>query len=169
MKLGEQNLKPNLVVIPIPRGDADNVLIFRARAVESMAEFDRLCPKPMPGVKKLPGGVRKEDTNSPAYKAAMQQYGACRLAWMVLDSLAATEDLTWDTVVADQPETWCNYQKELREAGFNDYEVARIVQGVLEANCLSDDLVDEARKRFLSQEREALLQSQLDQDVVPTT
>jgi hypothetical protein len=42
-----------------------------------------------------------------------------------------------------------NYDKELRDSGFSDTEVQRIIIGVMDANCLNDSKLDEAKKRFL--------------------
>lgn len=150
MKLGGKKLEPNVVIIPIPRGH-DEQIVFKAAAISSMEDFDKILPVPKPKVKVLPNGQKSENRNDPAFKEALKEYSKARLSWMVLESLKATPDLVWEQVDLDQPHTWALYEKELREAGFSEMELVRIVQGVMDANCLNEDLINEARKRFLSQ------------------
>jgi hypothetical protein len=149
MKLGGKKLSANVVVIPIPRGDGEDIF-FRAQAVLSMEEFDKICPVPKAPKKLVKGQGLSENRNDPIFLAAMKDYAKNRLSWMVIESLKATPDLEWETVKADEPSTWNGYEKELREAGFSEMELVRVVQGVMDANCLNEDLINEARKRFLS-------------------
>ncbi|HUP80812.1 MAG TPA: hypothetical protein VM260_19835, partial [Pirellula sp.] len=46
--------------------------------------------------------------------------------------------------------TWENYTTELKEAGFVDAEVSRIISGILDVNSVNEQLIDEARKSFLT-------------------
>lgn len=149
MKLGGKKLSANVVIIPIPRG-TDEAHIFKAQAVLDMQAFDAVCPMPKAPKKLIKGQGLSEDRNNPVYKAALADYAKNRLAWMVLESLKATPDLEWETVNPDDPSTWMNYEKELREGGFSEMEMVRLVQGVMDANCLNEELINEARKRFLS-------------------
>jgi len=163
MKLGGQTPCQNLVIIAIPRGN-DAAIIFKAQAIMSMAEFDKICPAPKPRTKKLPNGQMSEQRNTPEFKKALQEYAEMRMAWMVLESLKATPELEWETIDPDQPSTWANYKKELKDAGFSDYELLRITQGMIDANCLNEDLINEARQRFLSPPQlDEASQSQLDE------
>jgi hypothetical protein len=149
MKIGGQTPGTNLVIVAIPRGNGPDI-IFKAQAIMSMEVFDKVCPAPKPRTKTLPGGGKSENRNDPEFKKAQSQYAEMRMAWMVLESLKATPGLEWETIDPDQPHTWVNYKKELKEAGFSDYELLRITQGMIDANCLNEDLINEARQRFLS-------------------
>lgn len=140
----------NVVTVVIPRGNTDNV-IFRCQAVLDYSRFDSLCPAPSPPEVRRPGGVVSQNVNAPSYKAAMNEYSLNKLAFMVVESLKATPELEWDTVKDDSPETWKLYEKELRDSGFSDIEIGRIISGVTEANCLNESVIERARNDFLAQ------------------
>lgn len=139
---------PNVEIIAIPRGNGEKDIILKAQAILDKSEFNRLCPMPKPKVRIARGNIRQEDTTNPVYKQALVDYNKQSFAWMVIESLKATSGLTWDTVIDNEPSTWGNYEKELRESGFSEIEIIRITQGVMVANCLSEERVDEARNRF---------------------
>lgn len=139
---------PNVEEIIIPRGDGQIVLL--ATAVLDHQEFEDLCPRPKPKVVIMKGGKRVEKTEEPGYRKSIEQWAKQHIAWLVLRSLEATEGLEWDTVDMDKPLTWLNYEKELSDSGFTDAEQARIIQGVMAANGLSETKVEEARQRFLA-------------------
>ena len=48
------------------------------------------------------------------------------------------------------PTTYNNYKKEMEEANFSQAEIVRIINGVLSANGLDEERVEEAKKRFLA-------------------
>ena len=165
--LGKKVEGPNVEEIVIPRGD--DQLVFRAQAVLEDKEFDDLCPRPKPQVGIGPGGRRVEKTDAPGYTAALNEWGEKRVAWLVIKSLEATEGLEWETVNYDDPETWLNYKSEWRDSGLSDAEQARILGGVMAANGLSEQKVEEARKRFLAGREAALESSSSPADEQPTT
>ena len=68
---------------------------------------------------------------------------------MIVYSLQSTPELEWEIVNYDKPETWASYEEELREAGFSEIEIGRVVMGVMRANSLDESLIDEARNSFL--------------------
>jgi hypothetical protein len=158
---------PNVEEIVIPRGDTQ--IVFRATAVLDDQEFDDLCPRPKPRVAILKGGKRVEQTDEPTYREALNDWGRRRVAWLVLKSLEATEGLEWETVDYDDPKTWLNYEQELTASGFSDAEVARIINGVMAANGLSEAKVDEARKRFLASREAESAASSSPEGGPPTT
>lgn len=90
------------------------------------------------------------DFEDPKYVVSMNTYGENKTNWMVLKSLEATPEITWETVDKANPQTWGNYNKELEEAGFSEFERQRIIGLVMEANALSDRRIEEARETFLS-------------------
>lgn len=158
---------PNVEDIVIPRGDSQ--IVFRAQAILDDTDFDELCPRPRPKVLVRKGGVKVEQTDEPNYKAAINRWGEQRVAWLVLKSLEATEGLEWETVVYDDPRTWLNYRDELKASGFSDAEVAAIIRGVMAANGLSEEKVEQARQRFLASREEASEASSSPEDGPPTT
>lgn len=129
-------------------------IIFLARALLDFDEFDRLCPQPKPKmiVKRGEGPVPNLDDKS--YLLAIDQYNDKRLGYMVIKSLEATPDLEWDKVNIKDPNTWVLWKEELKDAGFSDGEKARILNGVLAANSLSEAKIKEARESFLLSQQE---------------
>jgi hypothetical protein len=164
MKIHGREIKgPNVEIIPIPRGEGGDI-IFRARAVLDLSEFHRLCPIPEPPKVMGKGGTIKLDVDDKNYKRSIDEYADRRSAYMVVASLAATDGLEWDTVSLSDPNTWTNYERELRDSGFSDYEVKRIVIGVMQANALDDKKIEEARERFLLEASQAKLESSSQKD-----
>ena len=143
---------PNTDFIVFPRPDGD--VVFKVQAVLDMEPFDKLCPRPKPPVMLRPGGIRSEDVENPRHKAAIQEWVERRGYFIALQSLRATEDLEWDTVDYSKPETWKDYQTELKSAGFSEFEVGRLINKVLEVNGLDEDKMEQARSRFLAMQRE---------------
>ena len=131
-------------VLVLPRGEEQ--IVFRARGLADMEEFDKLCPEPQPPVRLTQAGKEpnEEDAN---WRSAMLAHGRRRVAYMVVKSLEPSE-IEWDTVDPDNPKTWTNYADDLRQAGFSQVEVNRITQLVWEANCLDEAKLEQARAVF---------------------
>jgi len=154
MKLNGKKIEgPNVTTIVIPRGDSQ--IVFRAQAIMDMEEFDKLCPQPKPPTKIVKGGLRVPNMEDDVFKAQIQEYAKRRTAYMILKSLQATPGLEWEMAKIGDPSTWLLYEQELKGSGFSETEINIIAGGVAEANCLSDDKIEEARNRFLAGEREA--------------
>jgi len=154
MKINGRKISgPNVEVIVIPRLEGD--IIFKAQAILSFKEFETLCPEPI-APKVMRRGVNQFVSNikDPKYIKDMDDYSKRRTSWMILKSLSATEGLEWDTVKMDDPTTWNNLEDELKSSGFSEMEVGRIVTGVLTANCLNEDHLEQARQRFLASQRD---------------
>ena len=148
MRIAGREIKgSNVETIIIPRGE--KAIVFKAQALLDETVVEALCPRPKPRVSIGKGGKRIERTEEKSYQDALNEWGERRVAWLVLKSLEATEDLEWDTVDLNDPNTWLNYKQELIDAGFSDAERARIIEGVMAANGLSESKVEEARQRFL--------------------
>ena len=159
MKLAGKKIEgANVEICVIPRGTNESI-VFKASAVLDMTQFDSLCPRPKPPAKILKGGKKVEDLDAPAFKNALDTYASRRVAFLVLKSLQATDNLEWETVDFADAETWLNYDAELRSSGFSDIEVMRIVNTVMEANCLSESRLEQARDSFLASQQE--IQSEL--------
>lgn len=155
MKIEGRSIKgPNVEVIVIPRGDGQNI-VFKAQAVLDSTRFNTLAPEPTPPLRRLAGqDVDTPWLDEPEYLKKRVAHAKLWFAWIVLESLSATPGLEWDTVQENDPTTWLNYEKELRDSGFSISECNFIVNKVMEANCLSDAKLKEARDSFLAEEVE---------------
>ncbi len=150
MRIAGQKVEgPNTETIVIPRGDRDPI-VFIAKAVLDWDEFDRLCPVPKAPIIMRKGGEKFANLEDPAYKERASTYGEKRLIWLCLKSLEGTPDLEWETIDMGKPDTYLNFDKELKEAGFSQVEIGRIRNGVFVANCLDEEKLEEARASFLA-------------------
>jgi hypothetical protein len=139
----------NVETLVLPRGDGDPI-VFKCQAVLDMDNFDRLCPPPKAPMMIKSGGKRVLDLEEPKYKIALDQHSTKRVSYIILKSLEATPELEWETVNMGDSDTWGNYEKELRESGFSNIEVMRIVNTCMSANCLDDSRLEKARNDFLA-------------------
>jgi len=137
----------NIEVVVIPRPEED--IPFFCEAIPDYDEFNELCPPPKPPERLYPGGVRKEDTENPEYKEQLEAWATLRTHYTVLKSLENSKDLEWEKVDMEKPSTWDKYQEELKESGFTEIEMFRLLQGVMRANSLDDEMLKEAKKSFL--------------------
>jgi len=148
MKIGGIDPKtlPTEEVLVLPRGDQR--LVFRARPVGDMEEFEKLCPPP-----RAPGKLTKDgyvpDTGDPNYKSLLDQHNRQRVGYIVIRSLEASE-IEWDTVRAENPATWTKWDDDLRAGGLTQVEVNHILSLVWEANSLSEERLKKAREVFLA-------------------
>jgi len=165
MKIKGQKIEgPNEALVVIPRAKGD--LVFKMQAVLDMTEFDTLCPEPTPPtIVRVGESKGSPDLKDKKYLAEFKIYSARRFEFLILKSLQATTDLEWETIDMLDPQTWSNYQSELKASGFTDVEIGRLINGVLEANSLDDSKIEEARKRFLASQLgvEKLSSSQTDE------
>lgn len=146
---------PNIEIIPIPRAMGDDI-IFKAQAVLDMGPFEKMCPTPVPPMKRLGSGDTIPNLQDEAYLKSLTNLATKRLAWIVLTSLQATEGLEWETVDLSDHTTWELFREEMRKSGFSDIEINRVVAGCISANALNDDKIEAARERFLRTAQEAL-------------
>jgi hypothetical protein len=150
MKINGQRIQsPNMEIIVIPRGQSDSI-VFKARAVLNYEEFDKLCPSPNPPKKIFPGGEVQYDVTNPEYSKALDAWVRSKTKWMIIESLKATQTLEWETIVANDPTTWGNFEKELIDSGLSTAEIARIIDGVLSACGLNQVKIEQATKDFLA-------------------
>ena len=148
MKIKGKRLEgTNETPIVLPRFNSDDV-VFMARVVLDFSPLDKILKKPE-APKILRKGKQETDATDKGYITKLQKNYEHRLNWMVLMSLEATEGLEWETVDMSKPETWGNWETELKEAGIPNAEVLYIFNKVQEVNSLDQDKLDEARDRFL--------------------
>lgn len=140
---------PRIETLVLPRQDGD--IVIRAQAVSDFADFEKMCKEPQPKMKMVPGGgaqvpiVTDED-----YIKKLTKFADLKTDWMILKSLEATENLEWETIKPDEPETWGNYKDELKAAGFSFAESAMIIRTVTDACGLNQAKIEEATKLFLA-------------------
>jgi len=146
---------PNVEVIAIPRAMGEDI-IFLAKAVLDMTSFEKMCPAPMPPMKMVAGGQQIPNLQDKDYLSSVNSLSVKRLAWIVLTSLAETEELEWETVDLADHSTWENFRSEMRNSGFSDTEINRVVAGCISANALNDEKIEAARDRFLLTAQEEL-------------
>lgn len=149
MKLqGHELDKENIEYAVIPRGDGSTI-VFKAKAILDYDIFDRVCPLPKPPTVIRPGGKREEDLTDKTYMQSISRHGERRMHWFVLESLSATDGLTWEKVKKEDPNTWHLYDDELKEANFTPTEIARIINAVWAVNSLDESKIEVARRNFL--------------------
>jgi hypothetical protein len=150
---------PNIEHIIIPKLDENGNefdVIFRAEAVLDYQDFEKLCPRPKPPEIMKRGVGIISNPEDPAFKKQVERWSQNKIDWMIITSLRATENLIWEKVHYDNPDTWSLYEQELKESGFSHYEIQRIINGVMIANSLDESKIEEARKRFFSGQGEQL-------------
>lgn len=147
MKLKGQVLgEPEPIVVVFSRGEQD--FVFKVKAVYDFSDFDKLCsePKPIHSFKK--GQIIDDE-----YKARVVEYQDRKTDWAIVSALSVTEDLEWDEIMMDNPETWSLWRKELTEAGLTNGELAHLIDQVNKVNSIDEKKMEEARERFsVSQE-----------------
>lgn len=148
---GKKLTTPNIEIIAIPRSNGEDI-ILKAAAVLDMDDFDKIYPQPVPPKVTVRGGQVIDDVEDKRFLRDVNLRETRRTTWIILQSLKAS-DIEWETVKLNDPSTWDNYKTELKESGFSVIEVNRIIAGVFAANCLSEDRVEEARKRFLAEQQ----------------
>lgn len=149
MRIQGRELKgPNVELIVIPRGN-DEPIVLKAQAILDYDHFNKVAPEPeAPWVMK-PGTGKERDFKDRNYLAAMKNRAKLQTNYMFIKSLEVTEGLEWETIDINRPDTWLNFESELQSAGFSQIERGVIVRGIMTANCLSEDKIEEARQRFI--------------------
>ena len=143
---------PRVETLVIPRGEDE--IILKARAVLDFDDFEKLCKPPEPPMLLKRGGEQVPRLDDKDYLKRLDDFASKKTAWMVLKSLEATEGLEWETVKMDDPDTWRNFETELKDAGFSFAEVGLILQTVTTACGLNQSKIEEATKRFLAGQAE---------------
>lgn len=148
MKIGGVELNgPNEDILVLPRLNGPD-LIFRARAIVDMGEFDALCKVPeAPGIRTAKEGFKKDYADG-NYLSQMETYHERRVSYMIIKTLEPSE-IEWDTVEIDNPGTWANWKKDLQSGGLSDNEIGQVVNCVASANSLDENKLKEARESFL--------------------
>jgi hypothetical protein len=148
MKIGGVELNgPNEDVLVLPRLNGQDI-VFKARAIVDMEEFDTLCKSPEPpGIRTAKDGFQKDYTDG-NYLSQMGNYRERRVAYMVIKTLEPSE-IEWETVNIEESSTWPNWKKDLQKGGLSDAEIGQVVNCVAAANSLDEAKLKEARESFL--------------------
>jgi hypothetical protein len=133
-------------MLVLPRGETQ--IVFRAKGLKDMSEFNALCPLPKAPVKRTKEGIVSNTADS-SYQQLMQQWGAKRLGFMVVKTLAPSA-IEWDSVNIDDPETWTKWEDDLKNGGLTQFECNRVTALVMEANSLDDAKIERALAVFLA-------------------
>lgn len=147
MKIGGVDPKTlsSEVFLVLPRGEQN--IVFRARGLQDMDEFNSICPLPKP-----PGKLTKDgwvpNLDDPTYQQVMTEWGRKRLGYIVTRSLAPSA-IEWDTVDLGNPRTWGNWEEDLKSGGLTQIECNRVLALVMEANALDETKLQRARESFL--------------------
>lgn len=139
--------------VPIPRINdkgEEEFIVFKIKPILVFDEFDKQFPMPTPKKKKVKG-ITQVDSKDPKYVAEVNAWSKLRITWLILQSLSPTA-IEWDTVT-DDPTTWENYHKELKDSGFSAAEVEHIESEIIRLCGMSSSNLSEARNRFLASKR----------------
>ena len=150
---GIVGLKPRIVSLVLPLSD-DTQVEFKFRPLTSDDDFEKVLAQPTPPERIIKGGARIKDYEDAGYKAAILKWSGQRNDWSMLKSMSETDDLEFETVKSDDPETWGNWKKEF-DAIFGDNALGRVYIAYADANSLSEDTLEKARKSFLASRQAA--------------
>ena len=150
MKINGKTIsKPKNEIVVIPRDEED--FVFEVQAVLDFKQFEAVCPEPQPVTKtNQKTGQSVKNTSHPVYTEALKKYNENRINFMIIQSLSATAGLEWDKVDLSDPSSWKEYEGELRDCGLTEYEMSLIVRAIMKVNGLSEEIYNEAKKRFLA-------------------
>lgn len=142
--------KSNLLVIPRQDGD----IAFRFIAVTDDSQFDLVYPRPKPPRSMRVGVGIVEKTDDPGYLGQLELREASRTDWFFLESIKPSA-IEWETVDYKIPSTWKNWRQDLKSAGFSIPEINLIFSTFVDTNMLTEEMLKEARERFLASQVEA--------------
>jgi hypothetical protein len=141
--------------VSLPPGDvavfprANGNLIFYIEPIQSWEPFDELHPRPKPP-KILKRGNQIEDLEDPTFQKQIQAWGELRQNWLMIQALTHDKnELEWEHVKLDQPQTWSEVRRELTEAGLIETEQWYLIRKIYEVNALTEQALETARSNFL--------------------
>ena len=148
MKFNGTEIKPNVVWVVIPRNPLDITIEINCLTQQDYEAFDELVEEPTPPQMMKPGGVTDVDRSDPGYLSALADKSRRRTAYIYLKSLEKSA-LEFEKARLADPETWCDVFQELEDT-FGQAETAKIMEGILAANGLDGDKIEEATQAFLA-------------------
>ena len=149
MQINGQKIElTNVKILPIIRDSG--TIFLKVAPISSFDDFLKVCPMPEPPMRELPGKGLTPWLEEKNFQKQLALRNTQMLQYMIIKSLEATENLIWDTVDMSNPDTYVNYESELRDSGFTQIEITRVVNAVMQVNSLDESAIDEARERFLA-------------------
>lgn len=149
MKVGGiQILGPKKVTVVLPRPEGD--VPFHFVGVTDGEEFDQMYPEPEPPTQfnvKLQSNIKLFSDQK--FLERQADWVRAKTAWFFLKAISPS-NIEWTTVDMSKPETFVNWQQDFRKAGFNQAEINRIYNGFEETNMVTEELMKQARERFLA-------------------
>lgn len=139
---------PRIVKVYLPIAN-DGAVEFKFRPLRSDEDFEKVLSKPKPKVGMAPGGAVHHKVDDPAYKLAIASWINKKLDWEFLTSISVTDGLEWSTVDIDKPETWGNWRTDLEKI-FAVGEINKVFEGFLNAQYISEEVMEKARATFLT-------------------
>jgi TusA-related sulfurtransferase len=136
-------------VVSVDMPTESGIVTFKFRALAVNEKFEDVMPRPNAPVKMAPGGVKHVNVDDPGYKIAIDQWANKKLAWEFLKSISETEGLEWETVKLEDPETWENWQTEIK-GYFGVGGQDRLFSGFVDAQYINEETIERCRKRFLT-------------------
>lgn len=136
------------IVVPIIRGE--ETIVLKVKPTD-WVHFNTVCPEPTPpSIRRAGSKETEQDHSDTKYLEKRRSYLVSKNAYGFISSLTATENLEWEQVDLNKPDTWAQWQNELLSCGFLQAEINRIIMAVYEVNQLDDDKIEQARKSFLA-------------------
>lgn len=151
MKIGGVEITGNLAklnedVLVLPRKEGH--IVFTARAIPTLEEFDEKVPRPKPAKAFHKGKGWIENLDDPTYKQQVEQWGKLRVAYFVVKSLEPS-DIEWSTVDLDKIGTWVNWENDFKKVGFTQHECELILGLCMDVNQLNERALEKAREAFV--------------------
>lgn len=127
--------------------DGPDKIVLMGKALQNWDEFNKLCPHPTPPqMTTAKDGVVNDSTNKD-YLSVLAAYVAAQNAYVFVKTLEPSE-IEWAYVKMDQPSTWVEWQRDLKEGNFTELEIKRISDFVIEVNNLDEEKLRKAREVF---------------------
>lgn len=132
------------IVIPRPKEN----IVLKLGPVTDMSKFEDLVKRPNPPTVNMEDG-EFEDTDDPIFLKEIREYSTKRFNWQLMHSLLYTDDLEFEGVDLDNPNTWDNFEKDFNKY-FSDVERTVILNKFMLVNGLTTKLIEDATKDFLA-------------------
>jgi hypothetical protein len=152
LKSGEKLVKTDKVVFPRANGRR---IVFDLQAIDDDADFNKYFPEPNIPWKTEAGKSPVKDPQSPVYKEAVRTRNEARFNYTVLKTIVGPAGFGWDLVKMDDPTTWHLYEKELKEGGLTEAEIAHLARRCMAVCFIDEEAMEAARETFLAEEEAA--------------
>jgi hypothetical protein len=151
MVIGNYPLVPVLTrLVVIPYGDISIPFYLRALTKEDYEALAKILPEPTAPIVHKADGSSFPDLKDSTYQAAVMRRNIAIYHYWFLRSIDYEKtQLKFDTVDMNDPDTWGNYESEMRAHGFTPSAIAKLREEADELNLVTDESVRKARERFL--------------------